>query len=123
MARTIHSNHHIICELYSLNHIHNLLTVLCWTTKTLEVYRIDKATQWKQLHTNETSKQQVEIVDVVVSILDDDNELKTICLSGSSISEDGMTESQSYTIIGSFAKVGYLFQKWREVTLEMYPEY
>jgi len=54
------------------------------------------------LHTDETSRRQISIVNVIISILSDDNELKTICMSGSIISKDATADEQSRAIIGAF---------------------
>ena len=77
---------------------------------------------WNQLHTNETSRRQVSIVNVVVSIVESDNQLKTICMSGSIIPLDGTAEEQSRAIIGSFHESGKLLKAWRDMTAKMYPD-
>jgi len=96
--------------------------VLLYCTKTLAAYRLGHAKDWKQLHTNETSRCQISIVNVVISILSDDNELKTICISGSIISKDGTADEQSHAIIGAFNDSGRLLQEWRDMTTTMYPD-
>jgi hypothetical protein len=122
MSRTLQPEQDIVKELPSLKHIKNLRTVLSYITKALAAYRLAHAKEWKQLHTDETSRRQVSIVNVVISILRADNELKTICMSGSIISKDGTADEQSRAIIGAFNESGRLLEEWRDMTAAMYPE-
>jgi hypothetical protein len=122
MSRVLQPEQDIVKELPSLNHIKNLRTVLLYCTKTLAAYRLGHAKDWKQLHTDETSRCQISIVNVIISILSEDNELKTICMSGSIISKDGTADEQSRVIIGAFNDSGRLLQEWREMTAAMYPD-
>jgi hypothetical protein len=66
------------------------------------------AHNWKQLHTDETSRRQISIVNVVISIINNDNELHYICMSGSIISKDGTADEQSHAIISAFNDSGHL---------------
>ena len=108
-------------ELPSLKHIKTLRTVLVIITKTMAAYRLGHARNWKQLHTDETLRRQISIVNVVISIINDDNELCTICMSGSIISKDGIADEQSRAIISAFNDSGHLLQEWRDMTSVMYP--
>ena len=76
MSRALHSKQDIVRELPSVQHIKNMRTVLSIITKTLAAYRLGHATNWKQLHTDETSRRQVSIVNVVISIISIDNHLQ-----------------------------------------------
>ncbi len=87
-----------------------------YCTKALVAYRLDHARNWKQLHTDKTSRRQVSIVNVVISIITSDNELCTICMSGSIISKDGTADEQSRAIIGVFNDSGHLLQEWCDMT-------
>ncbi len=107
-------------ELPGLKHIKNLRTVLLYVTKTLAAYQLGHARNWKQLHTNEMSRCQVSIVNVVISIINNKNELKMVCMLGSIISKDGMADEQSRAIIGAFNDLGRLLQEWRDMTATMY---
>ena len=95
--------------------------VLLQTTKTLAAFRFGKATSWKQLHTDETGRRQKQLVNVVINIINECGDLKSICLSGSIIAEDSTAEEQSRAIIASFGEAGQLLREWKEVTLEMFP--
>ena len=121
MSRVLNSELDIVRELPSLEHIKNLRTVLSTVTKTLAAYRLGRARNWRQLHTDETSRRQVSIVNVVISIISNDNELHTICMSGSIISKDGTADEQSHAIISAFHDSGRLLQEWRDMTYDMYP--
>jgi hypothetical protein len=70
---------------------------------------------------DETSRRQVLIVNVVISIITSDNELRTICMSSSIILKDGTADEQSQAIIGVFNDSGCLLDEWRNITAEMYP--
>jgi hypothetical protein len=122
MAQVIHPTIDVVKELPCIKHIKNLRTVLSYNTKALAAYRLGNAKVWNQLHTDETSRRQSSIVNVVISILECDNQLKTICLSGSIIPLDGTAEEQSRAIIASFHESGKLLKEWREMTAEMYPD-
>jgi hypothetical protein len=108
-------------ELPSLKHIKSLRTVLSIVTKTLAAYQLSHARNWKQLHTDETLRCQVSIVNVVISIINSDNELCTICRSGPIISKDGTADEQSRAIISAFNDSGRLLQEWRDMTSALYP--
>ena len=69
----------------------------------------------------ETSRHQVSIVNVVISIINNDNQLRTICMSGSIILKDGTADEQSRSIISAFNDCGHLLQEWRDMTAVMYP--
>jgi hypothetical protein len=70
---------------------------------------------------DETLRRQVSIVNVVISIITSDNELRTICMSGSIISKNGTADEQSRAIIGAFNDSGRLLDEWHDMTTEMYP--
>ena len=61
------------------------------------------------------------MVNVVMSLLDNDDNLKTIRLSGSIIAEDKSSEEQSRSIISYFNEAGRLLKGWRYKTADMYP--
>ncbi len=122
MARVLHPDVDVVKELPSVKHIKNLRTVLLHITKSLAAFRLVNAKVWNQLHTDETSRCQVSIVNVVILILESDNVLKTICMLGSIIAQDGTAEEQSRAIIGSFHESGKLLMAWRDMASKMYPD-
>jgi hypothetical protein len=122
MSRVIHPEQDIVKDLPSLKHTKNLRMVLLYITKTIAAYQLDHARDWTQLHTDKTSRHKCSIVNVIISILNDDNNLKTICMSGSIISTDGMADEQSCAIIGAFNDSRRLLQEWHDMTAAMYPD-
>jgi hypothetical protein len=58
---------------------------------------------------------------VVISIISNDNELRTICMSGSIILKDCTADEQSRAIISAFNDSGCLLQEWQDMTSDMYP--
>lgn len=70
MAHTICPHMKIVEELPSLKHIRHLGTVLAQLTRTLAAKRLGDAKEWKQLHSDETGRRQINITNVVVGILD-----------------------------------------------------
>ena len=60
-------------------------------------------------------------MNVVMSIVDEDEKLKPICLSGSIIAKNSTAEEQVKAIIAQFRESGRLLQQWREATEELYP--
>jgi hypothetical protein len=66
------------------------------------------------------SRHQVSIVNVVISIINNDNELHSICMSGSIISKDCTADKQSRAIISAFNNSVQLLQEWRDMTADMY---
>jgi len=122
MARALLPQHDVVIELPSLKHIKNMRTVLALVTKHLAAQQIGKAKEWKQLHTDETQRRQTSIANVVMGVLDKDNKLKTICLTGSIIAEDGTAEEQSKAIIAAFGESRKMLEDWRKETKEMYAD-
>jgi hypothetical protein len=121
MARSLSPGHDIVCELPCLKTIRNMLTVVLRVTKTLAVLHIGKSPKWTQLHTDETSRRQISLMNVVVRLLGSDGALRSICLSGSIIAEDSTAENQSRAIIASFTESAKLLADWITVTAEMFP--
>ena len=97
-------------------------TVLLRTTKSLAAYRLGSADAWKQLHTDETSRRQISLVNVVVGLIGSDGILRSICLSGSIITDNSTAENQSRAIISSFTESSQLRANWIKTTAEMFPD-
>ncbi len=107
--------------LLEINGSNKCCTLLLRTTKTLAAYQLGKERSWKQLHTDETVRRQKQLVNVVINIINESGDFKSICLSGSIIAEDLTAEEQSRSIIASFGEAGQLIHEWKDVTLEMFP--
>jgi hypothetical protein len=121
MARSLSPGHDVVRELPCLKTIRNMRTVVLRVTKTLAALRIGKSPTWKQLHTDETSRRQISLVNVVVGLIGSDGALRSICLSGSIIAEDSTAENQSLAIIATFTESAKLLADWIKVTAEMFP--
>ena len=65
-----------------MQHIQVLHTVLSDVTQAVSGKTIAESTKIKQLHTDGTIHKGTEIVNIVCSILNKDNKLKTICIAG-----------------------------------------
>jgi len=122
MARAICPDYDVVRELPSLKHIKGLRTVLALCTKYLAAIQIGNAKEWKQLHTDETSRRQTSIVNIVMGLLTKDDELRTVCLTGSLLCEDGTAESQSKAIIAEFRECGEKLDELRSFLSEMYSD-
>ena len=93
MTRAFFPYYDLVLELPSLNYIKKMRSVLALCARILAVIKIGNTKTWKQPHTDETTCRQTSIVNVVMGILTNDNELRTICLSGSFIMENRTTKS------------------------------
>ena len=82
--------------------------------------RLGNAKKWKQMHFDETSRRQMSLTNVVMSILNKDKKLETICLTGNIIAKDGTADVQSRAIVECFYESGELLNRWRVTTNEMY---
>ena len=89
-------------------------------TQVIASKTIAEYTKIKQLHTDRTSHKGTEIVNIVCSILKKDNQLKTICLAGDIIPEDGTAAFQSAAIVNQFYKSGQLLDRCYRETHKMY---
>ncbi len=91
-------------------------------TKSLAAYWIGSVDAWQQLHTDETSRRQISLVNVVVGLIGSDGILRSICLLGSIIAEDSTADNQSRAIISSFTESAQLLADWMKTTAEMFPD-
>ena len=121
VARGLFPEHEVIAELPSLRHIRRLRGVLCTVTKSLAARCLGKGKSWKQGHSDETGQCKSQLLSLVMSMLDEDDELRTVCLHADIIPKNGTAECQSKAIISSFDESGRLLDEWREMTEEMFP--
>ena len=94
MARTCFPQQDIVLDLPSLRHIKYLRTTLSLITKTLAAFSVGNSKKVLQMHNDATKRRLREVTNSVLSILDEDDNLKTLCLSGSIIPEDGSAENR-----------------------------
>ena len=76
--------------------------MLTCVTKAMAAQRLGTAKRWKQHHTDKTSRWHTSLMNRIVSIINEDNELQTICVSGAIITEDGTAEKQAQALVGQF---------------------
>mgnify|MGYP000990030802 CR=1 FL=1 len=62
------------------------------------------------------------MTNVLLSILQEDDTLKTVCLAGDIIGADGTAAEQVCEIVQSFGEAGRLLEKWCVCTVEMYKD-
>ena len=108
MALAINPNFEVVKEIPCVRHIQVIRTVLSDVTQAVAGNTISESTKIKPLHTDGTSHKGTEIVNIVCSILNKDKKLKTICLAGNIIPEDGTAACQSAAIVNQFSKSGQL---------------
>ena len=111
MALAIDPKFEVVKEIPCVRHIQVLHTVLSNVTQAVSGKTISESTNIKQLHTDGTSHKGTEIVNIVCSILNKYNQLKTICLAGDIILEEGTTACQSAAIVNQFSKSGQLRER------------
>ena len=63
------------------------------------------------------------MMNLILGVLTNNKKLRTICLAGDIIPEDGTAECQSVAIVEKFTKCGRLLKGWRKQTIEMYSNY
>ena len=99
VALAINPNFDVMKEIPCVRHIQVLGTVLSDVTQADSGKTIVESTKIKQIHTDGTSHKGTEIVNIVCSILNKDKKLKTICLAGNIIPEDGTAACQIAAIV------------------------
>ncbi len=107
-------NYDVVKEVPCVEYIRNLRDVLKLTSKTLSAKCVGESKIIKQVHSNETIKRGKSVLGVVNSVLQEDDWIKTICLVGDIIPENGTAEEQSREIIQSFSDGGKLLENWRD---------
>ena len=122
MAKVIFPNDIVVKELPSLKYIKDLRIPLYTVTKTLAAHRLGNAVNWKQLHTDETRRRQVSLVNLLIAVSNNANDkIRAICLDLAILSKDGTAEEQARAVIGVFAELATLLKDWRYTTLELFP--
>ena len=122
VSSTILPDKKVVEELPCVKHIRDMRVVLKIVSKLLAGMRFGNAKQIKQVHTDETSKQQIQITNVVCGIIDENDYARTICMTGDIIGVGGTAEEQSRQIAQSFTKLGGLLEMWRQMTTKLFKE-
>ena len=111
MTLAINPNFEVVKDIPCVRHIQVLRTVLSDVTQAVAGKTISEFTKIKQLHTDWTSHKGIEIVNIVCSIINKDKKLKTICLAGDIIPEDGTAACQSAAIVNQFSKIRQMLER------------
>mmetsp|Transcript_1127 Transcript_1127/g.1720 ORF Transcript_1127/g.1720 Transcript_1127/m.1720 type:complete len:190 (+) Transcript_1127:504-1073(+) len=62
------------------------------------------------------------MVNLVMTVVEEEDRLRTICLSRCIIAKDSTAEEQAKSIIGQFHELARLLKEWWEMTMQMFPE-
>ena len=62
-------------------------------------------------------------MNCIVSIINEDDKLQTICVLGAIIAEDGTAEKQAQALVGQFQESGRMLDLWRDTTREMFADH
>ena len=92
-------------------------SALSLLTKCLAGKSIVNSRQVKQLHSDSTSHKGAEIMSVILGVLKNNKNLRTICLAGDIIPEDGTSECQSSAIVDQFTEYRRLLKGWCKQTI------
>ena len=112
----------VIHNLPSARYIRKCRTVLRIIGETLTAYRLAKASMWQQLFTDVTSRRQVAIQNLIISIIEDDD-LMPLILSSAIILEGESSEQQQSDILDMMTRGGHRLQGWSRSTSSMYSSY
>lgn len=122
MAKVIYPHDDIVKELPSLKYIKDLRIPLYTVTKTLAAHRLGNAVDWKQIHSDETSRRQVSLLNVVQGVIEKDyDKIRTICLDLAILPKNSTAEEQSIAIIGVYDELAKLLTDWRTETSRLFP--
>ena len=111
-----------IRNLPSISFIKEYRTVLCILGEILTSYRLAQSKEWGQLFTNGTSRRQVVLRNLIVSVIDND-EIKPLILSSAIKLEGETSYQQQASILNMISKVGERLKRWEEVISTMFPNY
>ena len=100
----------VIHSLPSARYIRQCRTVLRIIGETLTVYRLAKANTWQQLFTDGTSRRQVALQILIISITEN-NELRPLILSSAIILEGESSEQQQSAILDMIIRRGQRLQR------------
>ena len=92
-------------------------SALSLLTKDLTGEAIGNSSQVKQLHYDATIQKGSEIMNFILGVLTNNKKLRTICIAGDIIPEDGTAKCQSASIVDQFNECGKLLKGWRDKTI------
>ena len=81
--------------------------------ETLTSYRLAKQEIWKQLFTDRTSRRQVALQNLIVSVVEDDS-FKPLVLSSAIILEGESSEQQCAAVMETVQRGGIRLHRWAQ---------
>ena len=97
-------------ELPSVSYIKECRTILRILGETLTSYRLAKAKDWAQLFTDGTSRRQVALHNLIVSVIENE-EIKPPIFSSAIILEGENSEQQQEAILNMIKRCGEKFKR------------
>ena len=112
-------------QLPSLSFIRRCRTILVITCQLTAVYRLAKAPKWGTIHTDGTSRRQVCILNLIITILEERGEPNFIPIlaSTSILPEDETAITQEDAIITFLEERKEWLGKWKEVIERDFPDF
>jgi hypothetical protein len=104
MAKIIFPSKDIVKELPSINHIKKLQTSIYIIAKTLFALQLGIMEEIKQMHSDETRRHQVSLLNLLIGLIPKTKKPKAICLDLGLLAKDGTAAEQSHAIIQCFAE-------------------
>ena len=89
VAKIIFPSQDIVKEHPSINHIKKLLTSIYIIAKTLSAFQLGSAEELKQMHSDETRRRQVSLLNLLIGLIPKTKKLKAICLDLGLLAKDG----------------------------------
>ena len=109
-------------ELPSISTVRKGRTLLDGVCSTLAAYKLAKADTWKQLHTDGTSRRQITVQNLIVSLKTEDGKLDPVLLSTSILAENESSEVVCDSILDTISRKGELLTKWKDMYVALYGE-
>ena len=110
----------IVHDLPSKGYIRRCHTILRIVGETLTSYWLAKQEKWKQLFTDRTSRRQVALQNLIVSVVEDDS-FKPLVLSSAIILEGESSEQQCAAVTETIQRGGIRLHRWAQKMEKMYP--
>ena len=109
-------------KLPSISTVRKGRTILDGACTTLAAYKLAKADTWKQLHNDGTSRRQVSVQNLIVSLTTEDGKLDPVLLTTSIIPTNETSEVVCDSIIDAISRKGELLTQWKDMYVALYGE-
>lgn len=90
--------------------------------ETLSAYRIAKSEKWHQIFTDGTSRRQISMTGVIVSIMEDDNVIPLL-LSSCHVAKGETSEDQAEAIENVIKRGRTWLEQWMKVCGRIFPDF